>query len=74
MLQEHNVVNKNIALSYAVYKYLNFVMPWAAQYWADTMKDLELQIDNNNVDPSSPVGIGNLAGECWGVQSQSAIL
>ena len=41
----------------------NFLMPYYAEYWGDTMKNLKLEIDNDNVDPSTPVGIGNLAGQ-----------
>lgn len=63
MPQERNDYYKNKALSYASYKYANFMMPYYASFWADTMKNLELEIDDNNVDPSTPAGIGNLAGQ-----------
>ena len=38
------------------------MMPYYATAWNDTMKNLNLEIDNDNVDPTSPVGVGNLAG------------
>jgi hypothetical protein len=44
------------------YKYAKFVMPYYLSYWQDTMKNLMLEIDDDNVDPDSPVGVGNLAG------------
>ena len=56
------MLNKNIALSYAMFKYANFMMPYYATAWNDTMKNLNLEIDNDNVDPTSPIGVGNLAG------------
>ena len=38
------------------------MMPYYATTWNDTMSNLKLEVDNDNVDPTSPVGIGNLAG------------
>ena len=60
--QEHNDINKNTALSYAAYRTCIFLMPYYASYWNDTMKNLALPVDTDNVDPTDPVGIGNLAG------------
>ena len=70
--QEHKEYYKNIALSYAAYKFSNFMMPYYATTWNDTMHNLGLEIDNNNVDPTSPIGIGNLAGPPQGLQGWAA--
>ena len=60
--QERTDAHKNIALSYALFKFANFVMPYYASFWNDTLHNLGLEVDNSNVDPTSPVGVGNLAG------------
>ena len=60
--QEHTDAHKNIALSYALFKFANFMMPYYASFWNDTMHNVGLEVDNSNVDPTSPVGVGNLAG------------
>ena len=61
--QEHTIVHQNTALSYACFKVANFLMPYYAEFWNDTMKNLELHVDSNNVDPADPIGVGNLAGK-----------
>ena len=58
---EHTLKNKEIAISYAAFRAMS------EYYFSDSimlrkkMIDLGLDPDNNSLDPSTPVGIGNLA-------------
>ena len=58
---EHTLSNKEIAISYAAYRTLN------EYYYSDTtlfreyMLELGLDPDDENTDPNTPAGIGNLA-------------
>jgi hypothetical protein len=45
-----------------MYRYASFMMPYYQGYWDETMEKLKLEVDIDNVDPTSPIGIGNLAG------------
>lgn len=44
-----------------------FMMPLYEGYWRETMAKVKFEVDTDNVDPTSPIGIGNLAGGvyCW---------
>ena len=59
--KEHSVRNKEITISYAAYRTM-------MEYYIDdsvtlknTMRELRLDPENKSLDPSSPIGIGNLA-------------
>jgi len=55
--------NKNIAALYANYKVVRGVEPGRDSAFRELMTGVGLDPDDNSQDPSSPVGIGNLAGQ-----------
>jgi hypothetical protein len=62
-LEEHTVKNKEIAITYAAYRAM------CEYYFSDTallrqkMIAFGLDPDDNNLDPSTPAGVGNLAAK-----------
>ncbi|MFF5010796.1 vanadium-dependent haloperoxidase [Streptomyces phaeochromogenes] len=54
--------NKNIAIMYASYRVLNSVLPQNRVGWRDMMKKVGLDPDDTSEDRTTPVGLGNLAG------------
>lgn len=52
----------NIALLYASYRVLNSLLPQQGPLWRKMLDDVKLDPDDNSTDPSTPVGLGNLAG------------
>jgi len=54
--------NKNIAILYASFRVFNSLMPQFAQTWREMLQSVGLDPADNSTDPSTPVGIGNLAG------------
>lgn len=54
--------NKNIAMSYASYRVLLSLYPKRVANWRAMMNLLSLNPDDNSLNPTTAVGIGNLAG------------
>lgn len=54
--------NMNIALLHASYRVLAFYLPARVPVWRQMLIDAGLDPDDDSTDPTSPVGIGNLAG------------
>jgi hypothetical protein len=52
----------NVALLYASYRVLVELLPRRAETWRDMLIVAGLDPDDDSTDPTSPVGIGNLAG------------
>lgn len=59
--EEHTLKNKEIAISYAAYRAMAEYYYSDTQLFADFMRELGLDPDNNTLDPKTPEGIGNLA-------------
>jgi len=59
--QEHNLKNKEIAISYAAYRAMSEYYYSDKELFADFMREKGLDPDNESMDPSTPEGIGNLA-------------
>lgn len=53
---------RNIALLYASYRVLNSLQPASEQAWRAMLQSAGLDPDNNSTDTTTPVGIGNVAG------------
>ena len=58
-----NNANMNIALLYASYQVLSHLLPQHQQAWRDMLTNVGLDPDDSSTDLTSPVGIGNVAGE-----------
>lgn len=54
--------NKNIAMMYATYRVLLSLLPQNEPNWRDMMTSVGLDPDDNSLDTTTPVGIGNSAG------------
>lgn len=54
--------NRNIALFYATYRVVNSLMPEHAETWRQMLLSVGLDPDDNRQSLSSPIGIGNRAG------------
>jgi hypothetical protein len=54
--------NKNIAMAYATYRLLNRLMPRFAANWRQMLLSVGLNPDDASTDASTPIGIGNVAG------------
>lgn len=54
---------RNIALVYASYRVLNSVLPDHAADWRDMVVSAGLDPDDSGIDTTTPVGIGNVAGD-----------
>ena len=55
-------VERNIAILYASHEVLNSLMPQFADDWNTLLANLGLDPQNDSVDTSTPVGVGNVAG------------
>jgi hypothetical protein len=55
--------NMNIAMIYASYHVLNSLLPNHNAEWRAILESVGLNPDDNSEDPTTPVGIGNLAGK-----------
>ncbi len=60
---EQNLKNKEIAISYAAYGTLSEYYFTDKEIFADYMRELGLDPDDMSTDPTTPVGIGNLAAK-----------
>lgn len=60
---EHTLRNKEIAISYAAYRALKEYYFSDSTLLEQKMVELGLDPDDGSVDPTSPVGIGNLAAQ-----------
>ena len=54
--------NRNIAIMYASHKVLYSLMPQFAEDWDNMLINLGLDPNDNSEDPTSPIGVGNIAG------------
>lgn len=55
--------NRNIAMLYASYHIYKSLMPNSTMVWKRMLSDVGLDPDDQSLDPTSPIGIGNLAGK-----------
>lgn len=55
-------LNKNIAIFYATFRALNSLLPNHAADWRNMLMSVGLDPDDNQTDPTTAIGIGNLAG------------
>ncbi len=62
-LREQTLSNKEIAISYAAYRALNEYYYNDSKLFREFMIELGLDPDDDSLDPNTPVGIGNLAGQ-----------
>ena len=62
-LNEQNLKNKEIAISYAAFRVMNEFYFSDKELFANFMKQLELDPTNETLDPNTPEGIGNLAAK-----------
>ena len=60
-IAEHTEANKEKAISYAAYKAMSEYYFADRDLYAQLMRDLGYDPNNNTLDPSTPEGIGNLA-------------
>ena len=61
--QEHSLKNKEIAISYAGFRAMSEYYYSDKELFADFMKELGLDPNNESLDPTTPEGIGNLAAK-----------
>ncbi|MFA1538327.1 vanadium-dependent haloperoxidase [Actinomadura monticuli] len=54
--------NKNIAILYASYRVYQSLVPTASQQWREVLTGVGLDPDDDSEDITTPVGIGNKAG------------
>ncbi len=62
-INEHNLNNKEIAISYAAFRTMNEYYYSDTKLFASFMKELGFDPNNKSLDPSTPEGIGNLAAK-----------
>ncbi len=62
-IDERSLKNKEIAISYAAFRAMNEYYYSDKDLFADFMKELGLDPNNQSLDPSTPEGIGNLAAK-----------
>jgi hypothetical protein len=55
--------NVNIALLYGSYRVLNSLLPQRAQEWRGMLTGVGLDPDDDSLDTTTPVGLGNVAGQ-----------
>lgn len=60
--EERTDANRNVAILYASRHVLDSLYPAHAGQWRGMLADLGLDADDASVDPTTPEGIGNLAG------------
>lgn len=61
--QERTDANRNVAIFYASLHVLNSLYPTYSEMWRTMLSDVGLDPDDNSEDPTTPVGIGNIAGK-----------
>ena len=61
--KERSLKNKEIAISYAAFRTLNEYYSSDKELFANYMKELGLDPNNQSLDPATPEGIGNLAAK-----------
>jgi len=61
--ESSNNYNRNVAALYASYRVLNSVLPANASDWRAMMTAVGLDPDNHQLDSTTPIGIGNRAGD-----------
>lgn len=54
--------NMNVAMIYSSYRVLNSLLPQHAQAWRDMVSSAGLDPDDDQQNTSTPIGIGNMAG------------
>lgn len=57
-----NNTNINIAMFYSALRVLNSLLPEQEPVWRQMLVDVGLDPDDNSIDLTSPVGLGNVAG------------
>ncbi|WP_228851198.1 vanadium-dependent haloperoxidase [Aegicerativicinus sediminis] len=62
-IEEQNLKNKEIAISYAAYRAMNEYYYSDSIYLKKVMLDFGLNPNDNSLDPTTPQGIGNLAAK-----------
>jgi len=62
-VDEHNLKNKEIAISYAAFRTMNEYYYEDRELFENFMRELGLDPTNESLDPSTPEGIGNLAAK-----------
>jgi len=62
-IDEHNLKNKEIAISYAAFRAMNEYYYEDREMFENFMIELGLDPSNETLDPSTPEGIGNLAAK-----------
>ncbi|WP_245583426.1 vanadium-dependent haloperoxidase [Salinimicrobium terrae] len=62
-VNERELQNKEVAISYAAYRTMSEYFYSDAQLFRNFMVELGLDPDNNSLDPNTPEGIGNLAAK-----------
>ncbi|NAY91499.1 phosphatase PAP2 family protein [Muricauda sp. JGD-17] len=60
---EHTLKNKEIAISYAAFRAMNEYYYTDKELFANFMKELGLDPNDESLDPTTPEGIGNLAAK-----------
>ncbi len=60
---EHILKNKEITISYAAFRTMSEYYYSDTELFANFMKELGLDPNNNSLDPATPEGIGNLAAK-----------
>ncbi|MBT8219834.1 MAG: vanadium-dependent haloperoxidase [Bacteroidia bacterium] len=61
--KEHSLKNKEIAISYAAFRAMNEYYFSDKDLFADFMRELGFDPENESLDPNTPEGIGNLAAK-----------
>ncbi|WP_445386018.1 vanadium-dependent haloperoxidase [Robiginitalea sp. IMCC44478] len=61
--EEHNLKNKEIAISYAALRAMNEYYYTDQALFEEFMRSLGLDPDDKSLDPTTPAGIGNLAAQ-----------
>jgi len=54
--------NRNISSFYSSYRVFNAIFPERSDVWREMMISVDLDPDNNTQDPTTAIGIGNIAG------------
>ena len=60
---QHTLSNKETAISYAAYRALSEYYYSDKELFADFMRELGLDPENDTMDPTTPAGVGNLAAQ-----------
>ncbi len=60
---ERTDANRNVAILHATLHVLNSLYPSHSDNWRAMLAGVGLDPDNASLDPTSPIGIGNLAGQ-----------